>query len=657
MLRCCMVRTAAPTDLLSHFTQHFVDLTSTTDRIRQIMRVLTRRTSSRLACGPPIAAQSRRSAGCRLRHAALLVITVAAISLGCDMPDRHDITLLRRPAVWEIETQRPLSPAPEGQLSSLTKPNAERDWSEHEWQSWYLHHIDPIGYVGSVMMRSQVITDETGGDSHRIKVTLEERQLVHPSTPTDALPSENADRAESETERWPNLVYCLTANEQTFLHDADGNLLNVQCTARRGFNQTSKSITVSNNQIVVDSQGPLGTTTKAIAHTGPLNGPLQVYRTLAGNPLVRKEIRRATVLLPIHDQIASLRLQGNFKALAKRLTPEGIGLDSLNEAIGVITVGEQAHRVRYYWYDDDGLIQTTNIADDPRFTYRCDQSLYEKANEQSRQLSHPIVVEIPGELISTTGSSAKLSGLAFDVEYLSPEIPTTPWFQPAPRQYIQKIGERSKRVVTSANSIPKSRLAGRYESMNAASTQADLAATKLADFRSRALSGVLATIKPLRNLPKDELVQEINRTVHALLSFDPLATGAQPASFISRSTQSDSTEHAIMLVALLRANGIPARMALGLKHSPEESAVESSVESATGVNRFVNRFVNHAWVVAQVDGQWISLDPTTGKPTHPGCLALEINDLSNIDAERMVDHYLSLLRSVHIKIHQVIVAK
>lgn len=560
------------------------------------------------------------------------------------MPDRHDIALLRRPAVWEVETQTSISPEPDSRLSSLTKPNSEKDWSDHEWQSWYLHHIDPVGYVGGVMMQSEVIPDETGGDSPKIKVTLKERLLVHPTTPLP--PSdETTDETPEKTEQWPNLAYFLTANEQTFIHDADGGLLRVECTARRGFNQTSKTIVVSDGQVLIDSQGPLGTKTQTIPHTGPLSGPLQVYRSLAGNPLRKQEIRRATVLLPIHEQIASLRLQGNFKALAKRLTPEGIGLDSLNEATGLITVGEQPHRVRYYWYDDDGLIQTTHVADEPRFTYRCSQSLYEEANEQSRQLSHPIVVEIPGESISSKVSPESLGGLAFDIRWLSPNTQTTPQLPSAPRQYTQKLGDRGQRVVTAAKAIPPSRLVGKYESMTAASTKADLAATKLVDYRSAALRGVLATIKPIRNLPKDELAQEINRTVHALLSFAPFATGVQPASSISRSTQSDSTEHAIMLVTLLRASGIPARMALGLKHSPEDSVAG------------VNRFVNHSWVVADVDGNWIALDPTNGKPASPECLALEITDLSKINAESLVDHYLSLLRSFHIKIHRVIVAK
>ena len=55
--------------------------------------------------------------------------------------------------------------------------------------------------------------------------------------------------------------------------------------------------------------------------------------------------------------------------------------------------------------------------------------------------------------------------------------------------------------------------------------------------------------------------------------------------------EGDCNEHATLLLALLRAAGIPARMALG-------------------VTLLRDRFFYHAWVEAYLGTKWISLDPT-----------------------------------------------
>ena len=55
--------------------------------------------------------------------------------------------------------------------------------------------------------------------------------------------------------------------------------------------------------------------------------------------------------------------------------------------------------------------------------------------------------------------------------------------------------------------------------------------------------------------------------------------------------QGDCNEHATVLLALLRASGIPSRMALGL-------------------TLMRDRFYYHAWVEAYLGRRWISLDPT-----------------------------------------------
>jgi transglutaminase-like putative cysteine protease len=83
----------------------------------------------------------------------------------------------------------------------------------------------------------------------------------------------------------------------------------------------------------------------------------------------------------------------------------------------------------------------------------------------------------------------------------------------------------------------------------------------------------------------------------------------------------DCTEDAVVLAALARAAGIPARIANGLVYS------RARYHGAS------NAFIAHSWVVAYVDGAWQSFDISTGAfdATHIA-LSIDDGDLASIVA-------------------------
>jgi transglutaminase-like putative cysteine protease len=88
------------------------------------------------------------------------------------------------------------------------------------------------------------------------------------------------------------------------------------------------------------------------------------------------------------------------------------------------------------------------------------------------------------------------------------------------------------------------------------------------------------------------MVQKINQWVHD--SVANVATFSVPnAVAIARSRRGDCNEHTQLLVALVRAIGVPARFASGLLY----------------VN---GKFYYHAWPEVWL-GQWVAVDPTFGQ--------------------------------------------
>ena len=67
------------------------------------------------------------------------------------------------------------------------------------------------------------------------------------------------------------------------------------------------------------------------------------------------------------------------------------------------------------------------------------------------------------------------------------------------------------------------------------------------------------------------------------------------AADVARSREGDCTEHAVLLAALCRARGIPARVAIGLVYYPPAQG-----------------FAYHMWTESWIAGHWIPLDATLG---------------------------------------------
>lgn len=97
--------------------------------------------------------------------------------------------------------------------------------------------------------------------------------------------------------------------------------------------------------------------------------------------------------------------------------------------------------------------------------------------------------------------------------------------------------------------------------------------------------------------PASERARETRRFVQKHLTTKDLETAFGTASEVARSRSGDCTEHSVLLTALLRAQGIPARVAVGVVY----------VEEFLGAR---NVFGYHMWTQAYLDGRWEDLDAT-----------------------------------------------
>lgn len=118
-----------------------------------------------------------------------------------------------------------------------------------------------------------------------------------------------------------------------------------------------------------------------------------------------------------------------------------------------------------------------------------------------------------------------------------------------------------------------------------------------------------------------------------------LATGYASASETARRASGDCSEHAVLLAAVLRVDGIPSRVCSGLVYT-ERAADEGSLEgqncaagdpSCSAYRRTtMATFAWHAWTQALIGGRWIDLDATLyTEPYSVGHVLMGVSSLSD----------------------------
>ncbi|QDT45426.1 Transglutaminase-like superfamily protein [Gimesia alba] len=88
----------------------------------------------------------------------------------------------------------------------------------------------------------------------------------------------------------------------------------------------------------------------------------------------------------------------------------------------------------------------------------------------------------------------------------------------------------------------------------------------------------------------------MERYVHQNLKKKNFSTALASAAEVAKNMEGDCTEHAVLLAAMLRAQKLPSRVAVGLVYIPSRSS-----------------FGGHMWTEVFLDNRWIPLDATLGK--------------------------------------------
>ena len=116
----------------------------------------------------------------------------------------------------------------------------------------------------------------------------------------------------------------------------------------------------------------------------------------------------------------------------------------------------------------------------------------------------------------------------------------------------------------------------------------------------------------------------LRQGVRKFIKIKDLNTGYGSASETIISRAGDCTEHAVLLAALLRVDGVPSRVCSGMVYSQHFNSHGGAptVHAATPVMAW------HMWTQALIDGAWVDFDATLPVDFHVGHIAISTDALN-----------------------------
>jgi hypothetical protein len=128
--------------------------------------------------------------------------------------------------------------------------------------------------------------------------------------------------------------------------------------------------------------------------------------------------------------------------------------------------------------------------------------------------------------------------------------------------------------------------------------------------------------------------------VHRYISNKSLEVAFATAAETARTRQGDCSEHAVLLCAMLRAEGIPARVVSGLVYA----------DSFAGSRDF---FGWHMWTQAWIDDRWVDLDATLARRFHAGHIMTGASSLADGIGDADFATLITLMGQIEIDVVEV----
>ncbi|MEL7265763.1 MAG: transglutaminase-like domain-containing protein [Planctomycetota bacterium] len=371
-------------------------------------------------------------------------------------------------------------------------------------------------------------------------------------------------------------------------------------------------------KLVVNQQfGPENSNSYKAPWPSGAAGTLGVQQELWDRPMTLGEERSIQCLQPIIFQPSTVTLKAIGPAPV--VFPGSDEFVSLLEIQSTVTIHANPEMgipatqlVTTLWADERGDIRKTfsflsgqSSGSLGVTTYRVDKAVALRGGDDSIDLVRSASVDLPASAVGTIQ-----------------EIFTNETMGPL-RWRLAVIGDAKPLATISGQSLSDNddgsvdlTVDFRTDSlMESPPTAADLASGPLIDSNHRTIQKYASTIVSLDGDTQMDAAKRVVETAADLIETRPGTLGFASASQAIRRGEGDCTEYAVLTAALMRAKGIPARVAAGMVIVPTTSSSEENADAAGESDgpdvtpaAKTHRLAYHMWNLVYIDGRWVHFD-------------------------------------------------
>jgi hypothetical protein len=325
--------------------------------------------------------------------------------------------------------------------------------------------------------------------------------------------------------------------------------------------------------------------TSTIPWSPKYRGIFGAEQVLSQRPMLEGESREFQTLVPILNQLATVKLVARGKEPTLLLDGKERELMCIDS---ITTLADGNELTTAIWTDEAGKTLKTRTEAMQQETYRTTEQLARSGSAPAQNFDLGFDTMVPIEIPATSLHTAGRARYRLTLDRGDP----AKVFVNCQQQAVKSLGPDSAELLVQALR-PDTPLASKAtDDRPAPADAAPNALIQSDDPRIVALAKSVAT----QTEDRWQIAVALEKLVHDEVNEKNFTQAFATAAEVAQSREGDCSEHAVLLAALLRARGMPARVAAGLVY----------VEAA-------HAFGYHMWTEVFINDRWIPLDATLAK--------------------------------------------
>ena len=370
--------------------------------------------------------------------------------------------------------------------------------------------------------------------------------------------------------------------QATSIETFDGHVLRFETKMLTGASELTIKGEYKDGKMLVET-GTLGKTQSSSLEWNPTwGGFFADQQSLKQRPMQAGEERRLIALVPGMAQVGEIAIKAIQKEPVMLLSEEQelLRIESLLNVAGTKIKSIQ-------WADEEGEVLKTSVPGLGHETYRTTKEIALRPVDQTEfDLGSQTVVKVDKPLPSPHSTSR----VVYRARLANGSPAET--FSNCRSQRVEKIDDRTAKITVRAVRPESPHVA---DSDSGTPTEADLRPNSLIQSDD---SEVIRLAERFADGQTDPwtLAKALESRVGDYVHNKSFSQAISSAADVVRSREGDCTEHAVLLAAVCRARGIPARVAIGLVYYGKAQG-----------------FAYHMWNEVWVADGWVPIDATLGR--------------------------------------------